>query len=90
MKFTGTNINIVIDTGLNLEGATELKIVCKKPDYSVVEFTPTATGTKAVYLTSVDDIDIPGLYNFQLYFTLGGDELKSNWVRERFYKPISE
>jgi hypothetical protein len=88
MNFTGTNVTITVITPDDLTSADNVVLTCKKPDYTVVELTPDISGSVASYVTAVEDVDVPGLYLWQLEYELGGQLLKSDIVSVRFYKDI--
>jgi len=88
MNFTGTNVTITVNTPDDLSSATNVVLTCKKPDYTVAEYSPVVSGKIASYITEVEDVDIPGLYLWQLEYELEGQLLKSDIVSVRFYKDI--
>lgn len=67
-------LDIEIDTGLDLETATEKKIIMVKPDTTTVELTATSIGTKLIFSNPPleNTFDQYGVYEFQGTFILDG------------------
>lgn len=64
---------IEIDMISSIAGATNLALSVKKPDNTIVTWTPEIYGsTKFRYVTLLGDLDKPGNYIIHPSFTLGG------------------
>ncbi len=66
-------LDIVLNTGITITGADDLKIKYQKPDGTTGEWTATASGTTSVKYTTADgDIDQAGAWTFQAYAEVSG------------------
>jgi hypothetical protein len=64
---------ILLDTKTDISAATGILIKVKKPDNTEVDWSATAYNTTFVkYTTIADDLNMPGDYKVQAYFTLSG------------------
>lgn len=64
---------ILLDTKTDITGATGVVMKVKKPDNSEVEWASAQHNTTFVkYTTIADDLNMPGIYRLQTYFTLSG------------------
>jgi len=64
---------IFVDCCLNITGATNTKLMIKKPDDTQVEWTATIDGTNHLKYTVVaGDFNIAGTYLLQASLTIGG------------------
>ena len=70
--FIGDQIAILLDTGIDLSGAT-LKIKYRKPDGSSGEWTATIGDSTNImkYETRESDLDVKGLWRIQAYAEFG-------------------
>ena len=68
-------IEIILDVGTDISGATVRKIKYKKPTVGTVGFWVASekTSTSIVYVTQVDDLDDAGIWKLQAYVE------KSTW-----------
>lgn len=92
-SFTDTNVPININVGLSLVGATNLKLVMKKPDNTIVEKTSpdiTTDGNQTVIWSNpaLTDFNLRGWYRFQVFFTKGTNNFKSKIIREHFFEHL--
>ena len=64
---------IVLDCGAVVSSATARKIYALKPNGTKVTWTATADGTTAIkYVTQINDLDIPGVWQLQAYVEVSG------------------
>ena len=84
MKFKGQIYQIAVETGSDLEEATDLKILFTKPNDSTGYFIGEASGTTLTYLTTASDIDQVGLWKFQAYV----DGVLGDITTEYFGQPL--
>jgi len=64
---------ILLDTKTDISTATGIVIKVKKPDNSKTEWSSAAYNTTFVkYTLTADDVNMPGDYKVQAYFTLSG------------------
>jgi hypothetical protein len=80
---------IRLDTMNDLTGATDLKILFKKPNGQEGHWVATATGTELIYLVQNGDLDIPGLWKIQAYFQKQGKNAYGDFVRVTVLKSIN-
>jgi hypothetical protein len=67
-------LEIRLDTGQSLAGATAMKIKVKKPDQSTVEWTATQHDSTTIkYTTGSGDLATSGDYVLQAYVEWGAD-----------------
>lgn len=81
----GTIINV--DMQQDISTATNLKFYVRKPDFTVVEWTPTIYGTQILRYITVDenDFDMPGDYYITPYLTLGSWTGSGDTVQFKVY-----
>ncbi|MHA1951891.1 MAG: hypothetical protein ACW987_18750 [Candidatus Thorarchaeota archaeon] len=82
---------IVLDAGVALGTPDVLKIKYQKPDGTTGEWTATPYEvTKARYVTENGDLDVSGLWVFQIYVELAGGSWKGHGeeYEEWLYAPI--
>lgn len=80
---------IIVGCGCIITGATNTKLLVKKPDGTEVELTCTINSpTSLEYIIQADDLSLPGRYYLQAYITLanwtGRGETASFIVNENF------
>lgn len=64
---------ILVDTGVDITGATDTKIQCKKPDGTIVAWTATISGTTKLKYTIISgDFNQSGTYTLQASLILTG------------------
>lgn len=66
-------LQLKLDTGISLAGATSMKILWKDPNGLSGEWIVSSIdGTKLVYNVLTTDITVPGKWSMQAYVELGG------------------
>ena len=67
-------LKLRVDCGREITGATNTKLLVKKPDGTLVEFTPASIvdANYLEYTTGAGDIDQAGIYRIQSSLTLSG------------------
>lgn len=60
-------VKLIVDTGVDLSGATYVSLKVKKPDGSETEWIGSALGTKIEYIIQQGDLDQSGFYKIQAY-----------------------
>ena len=65
-------LTIELETGYNLAGVTNTKILFRRPDMTVGDWPATVSGTKLVHEVLNGEINMPGNWSFQAYFEVGG------------------
>lgn len=86
--YTHTNIKIILDTDIDLTGATNPEIHYKKPDGTPGEWTASIVNRSVEYITSTDDLDQDGEWKLQPVVTLGTNLVKGKIVDIRISEPI--
>jgi uncharacterized membrane protein len=89
--FTGAHgFDLVVDTNLNLEGATDIKLRIKSPTGTTVSRSLTAANVDAPassgivrYVVAANDFTVPGLYKVQVSDETDGKKLTSAIVKVR-------
>lgn len=77
---------IVVDCGCDITGATDTKLMVKKPDDSEVIWTAAISGTNYLTYTIVDgDFSVAGSYSLQSALVLGGWSGRGETVRFNVY-----
>lgn len=76
-------VTITLDAGINISTATGLKILYRKPDYSLGSWSGTLVGTNEIKYDVVDEmiLDQFGTWELQIKCTLGGKILYGNKVK---------
>ena len=65
--------DIILDTGMDLAGATTLKMKYKKPNAVIGEWTGTVTATTKIKHTSLaGELDVAGKWVLQAYVVIAG------------------
>jgi hypothetical protein len=67
-----TYVELVLDTGNDLTGTTNHKILAKKQDGSKVEWSATPVGTTIKYEVQPTDLDQVGKLEIQAYYEVSG------------------
>ena len=75
MIYTRTNIQINLTSTDSLTGASDAKILFKKPDGNTGTWFATVTGNDITYNTASTDLDLPGQWVIQGQVTIGGNRL---------------
>lgn len=75
-------VELRVDTGIDLSGATVTIIRVKKPNKQSVDWTPSVSGTVLVYTTVAGDLDQKGVYNIISYVEFGSTSKHSGEVAE--------
>jgi hypothetical protein len=88
MIYKGQTLLIIeLDTNYDLTGATNPKILYKKPDAAVGFWPGTITGSVISYQLQEGTIDQSGVWSFQAYFEKSGKKGYSEKVRIEFLQP---
>jgi hypothetical protein len=66
------HVVISIDTGVSLGGASQTKILYKKPNGTKGSWNATVTGTTMSYVPSNTDLDQSGDWQLQAFAVIGG------------------
>lgn len=81
---------ITLDTGIDISTASSAKIIYRKPDGTTGAWTGSVVETTKVrYVTEDGDIDQGGLWKFQAYAVIDGDEAYGELYEEWVKVPIS-
>jgi hypothetical protein len=64
-------LEVRVDTGLSLAGATLVRLMVRKPNGTQVNWTPTIAGTELVYVTQASDLTAAGDYRIMAYVEFG-------------------
>jgi|LGOV01.1.fsa_nt_gb hypothetical protein len=65
-------VNVIVDCGANITGATDTKLKVEKPDGTEVEWPATIYNENFLkYVSVADDFDQEGEYRIQAFITLG-------------------
>jgi hypothetical protein len=67
-----TNVQLLLDTTVDLTGTTSHKILAKKQDGTLVEWAATPVGTTLTYELQANDTEQLGRLSIQAYFELAG------------------
>ena len=79
-------VDIILDCGADITGATDTKIKVEKPDGTEVEWAATIYNSNYLkYTTVADDLDQEGVYKMQAYLTLSGFTGAGDTVSVRVY-----
>jgi len=66
-------LEIILNTGIDLTGASPTSIKVRKPDGTETEWAAgIKDNTKLSYVTQSGDLNVPGMYHLQANATLGG------------------
>ena len=82
MIIAKTTPTIELDTGIDLAGASELKILYRGPDLSRGEIEATADGQKVVAKLPLNVNTLHGDWEFQSYAKFGDDVFKGEIVEK--------
>ena len=84
-----SSIVITIDTGIDLAGASGVKILFNKPNGAKGEWIGTVSGTTISYPLTETDIDRDGTWRFQALFIKSGKKYFSDITERHFLKPLN-
>ncbi len=84
-----TSLVISLDTGLDMTGASESKILYKKPNGVLGEWPATVTTTILSRQVQNNDIDMAGTWSFQAYAVLSGKKYYGQIQQQVFMKPLN-
>lgn len=84
-----SNLVITLDTGIDLTGATETKILWQRPNGSQGFWNATVSGTTLSRALTDTDIDRYGNWKFQAYVIKGGKKYYGNITEKLFLKPLN-
>lgn len=87
---TQGNINLLLNTGIDLSDATGLKILYQTPEGRKGYFNAATDGNSLSYQLSNDDIDVVGEWKFQAKVNIGGRSGYGDIVKINFLKPIDK
>lgn len=73
MIYTGQVVQIVLETNVDLSGATSPRIRYMKQDKTTGEWVASINGNDLEYTTTNSDLDIKGDWKLQAYFNQNGD-----------------
>jgi hypothetical protein len=73
-------LSIELDTGYNLVGATNTKILFQRPDMTKGDWPATIMGTVLKHDFNDGDLNMPGVWSMQSYFEVGGKKAIGNKV----------
>lgn len=78
-------LQLKLDTGISLVGATSMKILYIDPNGLQGEWEVVSTdGNKLVYNPTTTDITVPGLWSMQAYVQIGGLDGYGDIVTQTF------
>jgi hypothetical protein len=90
--FVGDVIDIIVQTGITLTGATDLLIKYRKPDGTTGAWVSTIVGGAVTYMhyeTIKGDLDQNGVWQLQAYAEFGATVGNGKIVNVRVHNPIS-
>jgi hypothetical protein len=80
-----SNLQLKLDTGISLAGATSMKILWTDPNGNNGEWIVNSIDTtKLVYSIGAEDVSTPGTWKFQAYVVNGGPTAYGNIVTQKF------
>ena len=83
-------LQLKLDTGISLVGATTMKILYTDPNSVDGEWTVVSTdGTKLVYNVLETDITVAGTWQMQAYVEIGGLIGYGDIVTQKFTAPLN-
>jgi len=88
MNIVGTNQTLVLDTNIDLTGATLTTISYEKPDGTTGSWAASVNDTNLTYKFGASDIDIAGTWMFQAVVTIGTDVFKGEVAMVSFKDAI--
>jgi len=84
--YKNTEIQLALDTGVNLSGADRVEIHYQKPDKTTGEWLGTANDTFVIYNVQEGDLDVVGRWFFQAVAYINGRVNKG----EIAYYPVED
>ena len=88
--FTGTNVRIILDTGIALTSATGQKIRYNGPGDIKGEWDATIADTTIYYDTAKTDLSVAGPWQFQAIVETGNDLFKGEIATVWVYSPLDK
>lgn len=82
-------ITLTLDTGRDLTGASNTKILYQKPDGTKGAWTGTVVGQMLTYALANTDIDQSGVWKFQTYIEVSEKKGYGEVVEQVFEKPLT-
>jgi len=82
--------SLSIETGIDLTGASNTKILYKTPSGRKGEFSASVSGTELTYQLSDSDIAVSGQWEFQTRVTIGGLTAYGEITKIRFKIPLDK
>jgi hypothetical protein len=83
------NVSINIDTGIALGGASQTKILYKKPNGIQGSWNATVSGTTMNYIPTNDDLDQSGDWQLQAFAVIGGKNALGEVIDMIVNKPLN-
>ncbi len=84
-------LQLKLDTGISLAGATVMKILYRDPNGTTGEWEVVSTdGMKLVYNVGETDITVPGKWSMQAYVEIGGLVGYGDIVTQTFTANLNE
>lgn len=83
------NVTISIDTGVTLGGATQTKILYKKPNGQKGSWDATVSGTTMTYIPVNTDLDQSGTWELQAFAVIGGKQSYGEIIKLNVNKPLN-
>jgi hypothetical protein len=88
--YTGSGLlTLTLDTGRDLTGASNPKILYQKPDGTKGEWTATISGQSLTYAVINTDIDQAGVWKLQTYIEVAAKKGYGEIVEQVFEKPLT-
>lgn len=82
-------ITLTLNTGIDLTGASNTKILYEKPNGVKGSFTATVSGQSLTYTLSNTDIDQTGIWKFQTYIEVATKKGYGEVVEQVFEHPLN-
>lgn len=89
--FTNSGLTtLTLDTGRDLTGANNTKILYQKPDGTRGEWVASVVEQSLTYALTNTDIDQPGVWKFQTYIEVATKKGYGEIIEQVFEKPLTD
>ena len=89
--FVGDTVNLLLETGIDLSTMTTLRILYRKPNgtesFWIAAICP-ADSERILYKTSITDLDLNGIWEFQSYAANATEVLHGDFASLPVLEPI--
>lgn len=84
-------LDIILDTGIDLSGASIVKVLFKKPDGTLGEWTGEVyEDTKVKYEFADEDLDMEGSWRFEAYALIDNRSAYGDIIIKQVKQPLTE